>query len=85
LPVCDRASPLAAPGGSSGLPDYEQVAVFVTDIHYNAPAGIMPGTTCLTCSTYQMGRCVLFSFHPELTAGLEQLDVRAVKWAAGEL
>ncbi len=77
--------PLLGPGGSPGLPDYEQVAVFVTDIHDNAPAGIMPGTTCLTCSTYQLGRCVLFSFHPELTQGLEQLDVRAVKWAAGEL
>jgi hypothetical protein len=77
--------PLLGPGGSPVLSDYEQDAVFVTDIHDNAAAGIMPGTTCMTRSTYQLGRCVLFSFHPELTAGLEQLDVRAVKWAAGEL
>ena len=45
----------------------------------------MPGTTCITTSTYQSGRCVLFSFHPELTPGLEQMPVRAVKWAAGKL
>jgi hypothetical protein len=77
--------PLLGPGGSPALPDYEQGAVFVSDIHDNAPAGIMPGTTCMTTSTYQSGRCVLFSFHPELTAGLEQMDVRAVKWAAGKL
>ncbi len=77
--------PLLGPGGSAALPDYEQDAVFVSDIHDNAPADIMPGKTCMTTSTYQLGRCVLFSFHPELTAGLEQLDVRAVKWAARKL
>ena len=77
--------PLLGPGGSPAIPDYVEIAVYVSDIHDNAPAGIMPGTTSMTTSTYQLGRCVLFSFHPELTAGLEQLDVRAVKWAAGEL
>jgi hypothetical protein len=77
--------PLLGPGNSPNLPDYEEDAVYVTDIHDNGPAGIMPGTTCMTCSTYQWGRCVLFSFHPELTPGLEQLDARAVKWCAGQL
>jgi glutamine amidotransferase PdxT len=77
--------PLLGPGGSATLPDYEEDAVFVTDIHDNAPAGIMPGTTCMTTSIYQSGKCVLFSFHPELTPGLEQMDVRAVKWSAGRL
>jgi glutamine amidotransferase PdxT len=77
--------PLLGPGGSASLPDYEEEAVFVTDIHDNAPVGIMPGKTCMTTSAYQLGKCVLFSFHPELTAGLEQMDVRAVKWCAGKL
>jgi putative intracellular protease/amidase len=77
--------PLLGPGGTAALPDYQQIAVFISDICDNAPPGIMPGTTCMTTSTYQLGRCVLFSFHPELTAGLEQLDVRAVMWAAGKL
>ena len=77
--------PLLGPGGSPSLPDYEPDAVFVSDIHDNAPAGIMPGTMCMTTSTYQSGKCVLFSFHPELTPGLEQMDVRAVKWSAGKL
>ena len=77
--------PLLGPGNSSTLPDYEPEAVFVTDVHDNGPADVMPGTICMTCSTYQKGRCVLFSFHPELSPGLEQLDVRAVKWCADQL
>lgn len=77
--------PLLAPGPSANPPPYEAEAVFVSDIHAHAPAGVMPGTTCITSSTYQSGRCVLFSFHPELTPGLEQMPVRAVKWAAGKL
>jgi glutamine amidotransferase PdxT len=79
------SGPLLAPGGAASLPDYEAQAVFVTDIHDNGPAGVMPGKACMTTSVYQSGRCVLFSFHPELTPGLEQMDVRAVKWAAGKL
>lgn len=78
--------PLLGPGGSATLPDYEQVAVFVSDFHDNgAPQGVMPGTTCMTTSTYQLGRCVCFSFHPELTPGLEQMVVRGARWAAGDL
>lgn len=79
--------PLLEPGGSTGLPVYEQDAVYVSDIYGGdgSVAGVMPGTTAMTTSTYQSGKCVLFSFHPELTPGLEQLDVRAVKWSAGRL
>lgn len=77
--------PLFGPGSSPSLTDYAPGAVFVTDIHDNGPTGIMPGTDCLTTSAYQSGRCVLFSFHPELSAGLEQLVVRAVLWSAGQL
>lgn len=77
--------PLLMPGDSTNLPGYEQDAIYLTDVHSNLPANIMPGTTCMTTSRYKLGRCVLFSFHPELTPGLEQMDVRAVKWAAGRL
>jgi hypothetical protein len=76
--------PLLGTGHSPDLPDCEQDAVYVTDIHDKGPIGVMPGTTCMTCSSYKRGRCVLFSFHPELSRGLEQLDVRAVKWCAGQ-
>jgi hippurate hydrolase len=76
--------PLFVPGGSTNLPPYEQEAIYLSDIHSNAPAGVMPGTTCMTASRYQSGRCVLFSFHPELTPGLEPMEVRAVNWAAGQ-
>jgi glutamine amidotransferase-like uncharacterized protein len=77
--------PLFAAGDAPNLPHYEPDAIYVTDLHSNAPAGIMPGTICATTSKYKSGRCVLLSFHPELTPGLEQMDVRAVKWAAGKL
>lgn len=77
--------PLLGPGSATNLPTYETGAVFSGDVHAHGPAGVMPGTAAMTTSTYQSGRCVLFSFHPELTPGLEQMDVRAVKWAAGKL
>jgi glutamine amidotransferase-like uncharacterized protein len=77
--------PLLTPGTLTNLPLYEAEAVYASDIHDHGPTGIMPGTACITTSKYHAGRCVLFSFHPELTPGLEQMDVRAVKWAAGKL
>lgn len=77
--------PLMRPGSSTNLPPCQVEAVFITDKHNNTKAGIMPGTAAMTTSQFHLGRCVLFSFHPELTAGLEQVEVRAVLWAAGKL
>lgn len=74
--------PLFKPGNDPNLPSYKELAVFISDIHSagGATAGVMPGKTAMLTSAYGMGRCVLFSFHPELTPGLENMVARAVRW-----
>jgi Uncharacterized protein conserved in bacteria len=66
------------------IADYSQLAAYVSDVHQNKDAvtGIMPNSSALTASEYGNGRCVLFSFHPELSAGLQRMLVQGVLWSA---
>ena len=77
--------PLFKPGNDPKLSPYQELAVFKSDMHSSggAAAGVMPGTPALLTSTYGEGRCVLFSYHPELTPGLEMMLVQAVRWVKG--
>lgn len=64
------------------LPPVRPLARFLSDLHRDgAPAGVMPGKLALLSTTYQEGRVVLFSTHPELTPGCGSLLVHAVLWA----
>jgi len=75
--------PLLAPAGKAEIPDYEQLAVFVTEIAENgAPAGVMKGTTAAARGTFGQGRVFCFSPHPEQTDGLEYYIEAAVRWVA---
>lgn len=66
-----------------GIPPYNELASYVSNVHQNkdAKVGIMPGSSAITASDYGDGRCVLFSFHPELTDGLDRMLVQGVIWA----
>ena len=65
--------------------DYDPLATYRTEIAKNgAPEGVMPGTTAIASGVHRKGRVFCFSPHPERTAGLERLLVRAVWWTAGE-
>jgi glutamine amidotransferase-like uncharacterized protein len=66
-----------------GLPPVDPLLTFVSDVHDNdAPAGVMPGKLAGLRTEFKKGRVVLFSVHPELTAGYERTIVRSVLWAA---
>lgn len=67
-----------------GISPYNELASYVSNVHQNKDArvGIMPGSSAITASDYGDGRCVLFSFHPELTYGLDRMLVQGVIWAA---
>ncbi len=68
-----------------GLPAVETLLRFESDIHgKDAPAGVMPGKIAALKTTYEKGRVVLFSTHPELTGGYEGALVRSVAWARGK-
>lgn len=89
---CDRPvvsvyygqGPLLAPAGKDDIPDYDELAVYQTEIAKNgAPEGVMKGTTAAAAGTFGQGRVLCFSPHPEKTAGLEHFIPAAVRWAAG--
>jgi putative intracellular protease/amidase len=75
--------PLLAPAGKPDIPDYEQLAVFETEMAKNgAPEGVMKGTTAAARGTFGQGRVFCFSPHPEQTPGLDHYIEAAVRWAA---
>jgi len=77
--------PLLAPAGKAEIPDYEQLAVFETEMAKNgAPVGVMKGTTAAARGAFGKGRVFCFSPHPEQTDGLEHYIEAAVRWVAPE-
>ena len=75
--------PLLAPAENAGIPDYERLGVYETEIAKNgAPKGVMKGTTAIASAPFGKGRVFCFSPHPEKTPRLEQMLTRSIHWAA---
>jgi len=75
--------PLLAPANHKGLPDYDTLATFRTQVAKNgAPRNVMPGSTAVAAASFGKGRVLCFSPHPEETDGLHKLLVRGLAWAA---
>jgi len=67
------------------LPAYKELAVFRTDYHENgAQPGDMLGKTAILESRYEQGKIILFSPHPELTPGYEEMLVKTVIYVTGK-
>ncbi|MDB5318522.1 MAG: biotin apo-protein ligase-related protein [Phycisphaerales bacterium] len=76
--------PLLAAAGKEGLPAYEALGTYETEIaEKGAPAGVMKGTTAFAAAEFGKGRVVCLSPHPEKSAGLDGIIRRAVGWASG--
>ena len=65
----------------SPLP-YQILMTFAGAVNQTTAGKRMIGTPALVVENYSKGRCVWFSFHPELTDGLDELYIQAVLWAA---
>ncbi|MGF1582328.1 MAG: BPL-N domain-containing protein [Gemmataceae bacterium] len=66
-----------------GVPDYESLAVFATEIAKNgAPRGVMARTSAAVRCQFGRGRVFCFSPHPELTEGRNYLIPLTVRWLA---
>jgi glutamine amidotransferase-like uncharacterized protein len=77
--------PLLAPANDPGVPDYDTLARFETEIAENgAPKGVMKGTTAIAAGIFGRGRVVCFSPHPEKTEGLDRFVDLAIRWTAGK-
>jgi glutamine amidotransferase-like uncharacterized protein len=75
--------PLLAPDTKEGLPAYETLAVYETEVtKKGVPGGVMKGTTAIAAAAFGEGRVICLSPHPERTKGLDGFIRRAVNWAA---
>lgn len=75
--------PILMPAKSLSLSPYETLAVFRTEVaEHGSPKGIQVGSPAAAAGRYGQGRVLCFSPHPEQTADLEDLVVRAAQWVA---
>lgn len=73
--------PLLAPAGKDGLPAYQELARFETEVAKNgAPMGVMIGTTAIAAAEFGKGRVLCFNPHPELTKDMESMVHRGIEW-----
>lgn len=73
--------PLMVPAGESDLPAPRVLSYYRTGIGRNgADPATMVDTPAIVAGEFGVGRVLLFSPHPEKTAGLEELIERAVLW-----
>lgn len=78
-----RQGPLMVPAHERDLPDFLELARFVTEVAENgAPKGVMIGTAAIAAGHYGRGRVLCFSPHPELTPGLDGMLRQGIAWAA---
>jgi hypothetical protein len=75
--------PIVGPAGVEGLPAYEVLAWFRSEMAANnTPKGIMVNSPAVFGGGYGKGRALCFSPHPEQTKGFEEFVPRAVRWVA---
>ncbi len=73
--------PILRPATNSAIPDFKPLAIFRTELAENgSPKGIMVNSPAAAAGELGQGRVLVFSPHPEQTAGLEDLVVRATEW-----
>lgn len=75
--------PLLGPNNTEGLPPYESLAKYKTEIaKKGAPSGVMPGTDAIARAPYGKGRVFCFSPHCEVSEGPNFMVVNAVLWVS---
>ncbi len=81
--VVYHQGPIVGPANATNLPPYETLAYFRTEVASNdTPVGIMIDSPAIFAGTYQKGKVVCISPHPEQTAGLDYIVPQAVNWVA---
>jgi hypothetical protein len=83
LEVLYHQGPIVGPASATNLPPYEPLAFFRTEVASNdTPKGIMINSPAIFAGTFENGRVMCISPHPEQTSGLEYIVPQAVKWVA---
>lgn len=77
--------PLLAPGESKGLPAFDALARYETEIAENgASPGVMKGTVAIAAAPYGKGRVLCFGPHPEKKDETNDLLKFALEWVNGK-
>ena len=73
--------PLLAPDTKPGLPAYEPLALYSSEIaKKGVPTGVMVGTTAIARTIYGQGHVICVSPHPEAKDGPNHLILDAARW-----
>ena len=72
--------PLLGPYNRKGLPPYQTLATFGTEITQRGPRGVMIGTTAIAQALFGKGHVILISPHPERSDGLDGFIRQSVDW-----
>jgi len=84
LDIHFQNGPILAPSGRKDLPPYTVLAWYRTGIgEGEADPEVMVDTPAVASGTFGRGRVIVFSPHPDMTEGLHDFLVRAVRWTAG--
>jgi len=81
--VLYHQGPVVGPAHVAGMPPYEPLAWFRTEVASNdTPVGIMVNSPAIFAAPFKQGKVICISPHPEQTEGLEYIVPRAVNWVA---
>jgi Biotin-protein ligase, N terminal len=75
--------PIVGPFNATNLPPYKVLAWFRSEVaSNNTPEGIQINSPAIFAGTYEKGKVICISPHPEQTSGLEYIVPGAVSWVA---
>lgn len=73
--------PIVTPDDEPDLPTFTTLAFFRSELAQNdSPVGVMVNSPAIFSATFQKGRVVCVSPHPEQTKGLEEIVPQAINW-----
>lgn len=83
LDIRYSGGPILSPAGMSDLSDFVSLAEFRTEVwEYEPQRGTMIDTPAIVAGRFGRGRVILFSPHPEMTAGLDSIVLRSIQAVA---
>jgi len=84
FPVRYHNGPIVSPAGIDGLPGYQVLAWFRSEVaHYDPQKGTMVNTPAIITGAFGKGRVLSISPHPESSKDLRSMVARGIRWVSG--
>ena len=85
FPVRYHNGPIVSPAGFDGIPDYQVLASFRSEVtHYEPQTGTMVNTPAIITGSFGQGRVLSISPHPESSRDLHSMVARGIQWVCGK-